>query len=179
MASRFAWYVCVAVFHEIAQHDSNYLVLSLEYLITVEGRADHDSRHGSSKQTAKDVKDAEVYIYLLLTSLSEYSTLLWTGRSTANVVSRSNNKRAVPPPGARLHAEADAPSQRECRGSWWCGWSGRIGRRGLPSAAFTATNCNAQQHLPTSLTGPAGRTEFLLFLRSLLIIIFKVDWSEF
>lgn len=75
----------------------------------------------------------------------------------------------VPPPGARLHAEADAPSQRECRGSWRCGRSGRIGRGGLSSTAFTAAYCHAQQHLSTSSTVSAGKKQYLITYFCLLL----------
>lgn len=72
----------------------------------------------------------------------------------------------VPPPGARLHAEADAPSQRECRRSWR---SGRIGRGGLSSTAFTTAYCHAQQHLSTSSTVSAGTKQYLITYFCLLL----------
>lgn len=59
-------------------------------------------------------------------------------------------------PGARLHAEADAPSQWERGGCWR---RGRIGRGSLPSTALPPAYCHAQQHLPTSHTVSAGKKQ--------------------
>lgn len=66
-------------------------------------------------------------------------------------------------PGARLSAEADAPSQRERRGSWWRGRSGRIGGRCVPSTAVPPAYCHAQQHLPTSHPVSAGEKQLYTF----------------
>lgn len=62
-------------------------------------------------------------------------------------------------PGARLRAEADAPSQRERGGCWRCGRSGRIGGWCVPSTAVPPAYCHAQQHLPTSHTVSAGEKQ--------------------
>lgn len=68
-------------------------------------------------------------------------------------------------PGARLRAEADAPSQRERGGCWWRGRSGRIGGRCVPSTAVPPAYCHAQQHLPTSHPVSAGEKQHYTSLK--------------
>lgn len=59
--------------------------------------------------------------------------------------------------GARLHDEADAPSQWEHRECRWCGRSAGAGWGGVPTTALPPTYCYAQQYLPTPHTVSAGK----------------------
>lgn len=59
--------------------------------------------------------------------------------------------------GARLHDEADAPSQWEHRECRWRGRSGGVGWGGVPTTALPPTYCYAQQYLPTPHTVSAGK----------------------
>lgn len=64
-------------------------------------------------------------------------------------------------PGARLHAEADAPSQWEHGWCWQCGRGGGVGSGCVSSTALPPAYCDAQQHLPTSHTVSAGEKKML------------------
>lgn len=68
--------------------------------------------------------------------------------------------------GARLCAEADAPSQWKHGGSWWCGRGGRSWGRCVPSAAVPPAYCNAQQHLPTPHPVSAGEQQHYMSLKA-------------
>lgn len=57
-------------------------------------------------------------------------------------------------PGARLHAEADAPSQWEHGGCWQCGGGGGVGSGRVSSTALPPAYRDA---LPTSHTVSAGK----------------------
>lgn len=87
---------------------------------------------------------------------------MWLLVATAPKPSCGNRCAFLPlclSPGARLHAEADAPSQRKRGGCWWSGRSGRTGGRCVPSTALPPTYCHAQQYLPTSVTVSAGKKQ--------------------
>lgn len=60
-------------------------------------------------------------------------------------------------PGARLRAEADAPTQREHGWCRQCGRTDGVGRGDVSHSAFPPAYCNAQQHLSTSNTASVGK----------------------
>lgn len=73
----------------------------------------------------------------------------------------SNRCASFLSPGARLRAEADAASHRQCGGCWRRGRSGGGRGRCVPSTAVPPAYCHAQQHLPSAHPVPAGENQHL------------------